>query len=198
MTAEVPAQERPEWLAEMTAAELARLEPCSGHPEGDQCGCPPPGLLGGALPAFVEVPLPGGGVQVVAEYGGQGTVYRFHFDTPLNAGAEPKFTAGHYTGHAEPGRLAARLGEHAAGADGGRSRRGSKITAHQVARGGSWIVADTMPGGYAVERREKNHGASMRCSACRGAALEALEAAEDIAAAAARPQPEPELEAEAG
>ena len=93
------------------------------------------------------------------EYAGQGTVYTLHLVPPIvpYPGADPKFCAGHYTGHADAGRLDARLAEEASGGP-----KAAKILQTQVARGGSWRVS-TEPGGYATERKRKQESAYRRC-----------------------------------
>src|SRR5262249_4679591 len=41
------------------------------------------------------------------------------------------------------------------------------LTQVQVERGGSWVLAQTQPGGRTTERRLKQHGATPRCQVCR-------------------------------
>ena len=59
-------------------------------------------------------------------------------------------------------QLARRLTDHALG-------RGARLTQVQVERGGSWVLAQTEPGGRAEERRLKQHGAARRCGVCKAA-----------------------------
>jgi hypothetical protein len=59
-------------------------------------------------------------------------------------------------------QLARRLTDHALG-------RGARLTQVQVERGGSWVVAQTEPGGRTEERRLKQHGAARRCEVCKAA-----------------------------
>ena len=82
-------------------------------------------------------------------------VYTLHLWPPI---AHAK----HYTGSAMERQLARRLTDHALG-------RGARLTQVQVERGGSWVVAQTDPGGRAEERRLKQHGATRRCGVCRAA-----------------------------
>ncbi len=109
-----------------------------------------------------------------------GWVYTLHLDPPLPEVPGPGGQqAKHYTGFAEQGRLAARLGEHAAG-------RGAKLTTHQVEAGGTWTLGRLEPGTTADENKAKYHGASRRCDVCWREGQ------------AARREPEAEPEAEAG
>jgi hypothetical protein len=80
-------------------------------------------------------------------------VYTLHLWPPLGH-------AGHYTGSAIERRLPQRLTDHALG-------RGARLTQVQVERGGSWVLAQTQPGGRATERRLKQHGATRRCEICK-------------------------------
>jgi hypothetical protein len=81
-------------------------------------------------------------------------VYTLHLWPPI---AHAK----HYTGTARDGkRLPERLTDHALG-------RGARLTQVQVERGGSWVLAQTEPGGTARERRLKQHGATRRCEVCK-------------------------------
>jgi len=80
-------------------------------------------------------------------------VYTLHLWPPLGH-------AGHYTGSAIERRLAQRLTDHALG-------RGARLTQVQVERGGSWVLAQTQPGGRTTERRLKQHGATRRCEVCK-------------------------------
>lgn len=94
------------------------------------------------------------------EYDGPGTTYLLHFDPPMvpYEGAPNQFCAFHYRGHADPGRLDARLREEASGGS-----HAAKIVQAQIARGGTVRVTRTEPGGYDTERRLKQHGASRDC-----------------------------------
>ena len=84
----------------------------------------------------------------------RGLVYTLHLWPPL---AHAK----HYTGTAKSEkRLPGRLADHALG-------RGARLTQVQVERGGSWVLAQAQPGGYAEERRLKQHGAARRCQVCK-------------------------------
>ena len=58
--------------------------------------------------------------------------------------------------------MAQRLTDHALG-------RGARLTQVQAERGGSWVLAQTQPGGRATERRLKQHGATRRCEVCKAA-----------------------------
>ena len=80
-------------------------------------------------------------------------VYTLHLWPPLGH-------AGHYTGSAIERRLAQRLTDHALG-------RGARLTQVQVERGGTWVLAQTQPGGRTTERRLKQHGATRRCEICK-------------------------------
>ena len=80
-------------------------------------------------------------------------VYTLHLWPPLGH-------AGHYTGSAIERRLAQRLTDHALG-------RGARLTQVQVERGGTWVLAQTQPGGRGLERRLKQHGATRRCEICK-------------------------------
>ena len=82
---------------------------------------------------------------------GRGLVYTLHLWPPL---AHAK----HYTGWTR--NLPQRLIDHAMG-------RGGRLPQVQVERGGSWVVAQTEPGGPARERQLKQHGASRRCAVCK-------------------------------
>jgi hypothetical protein len=82
-------------------------------------------------------------------------VYTLHLWPPI---AHAK----HYTGSAFERKLAQRLTDHALG-------RGARLTQVQVERGGSWVVAQTEPGGRSEERRLKQHGAARRCEVCKAA-----------------------------
>ena len=82
-------------------------------------------------------------------------VYTLHLWPPI---AHAK----HYTGSAMERQLARRLTDHALG-------RGARLTQVQVERGGSWVLAQTEPGGRAEERRLKQHGAARRCGVCKAA-----------------------------
>jgi hypothetical protein len=84
----------------------------------------------------------------------RGLVYTLHLWPPI---AHAK----HYTGHAKSEkRLPERLTDHALG-------RGARLTQVQVERGGSWVLAQTEPGGPDRERQLKQHGASRRCDVCK-------------------------------
>jgi hypothetical protein len=84
----------------------------------------------------------------------RGLVYTLHLWPPI---AHAK----HYTGTAKDAkRLPERLTEHALG-------RGARLTQVQVERGGSWVVAQTEPGGRDRERSLKQRGASRRCEVCK-------------------------------
>jgi hypothetical protein len=84
----------------------------------------------------------------------RGLVYTLHLWPPI---AHAK----HYTGTAKSAkRLPERLTEHALG-------RGARLTQVQVERGGSWVLAQTEPGGRARERSLKQRGAARRCEVCR-------------------------------
>ena len=82
-------------------------------------------------------------------------VYTLHLWPPI---AHAK----HYTGSAMERQLARRLTDHALG-------RGARLTQVQVERGGSWVLAQTEPGGRTEERRLKQHGAARRCEVCKAA-----------------------------
>jgi hypothetical protein len=82
-------------------------------------------------------------------------VYTLHLWPPI---AHAK----HYTGSAMERQLARRLTDHALG-------RGARLTQVQVERGGSWVLAQTEPGGRTEERRLKQHGAARRCGVCKAA-----------------------------
>ena len=82
-------------------------------------------------------------------------VYTLHLWPPLGHAA-------HYTGTTPERRLAQRLTDHALG-------RGARLTQVQIERGGSWVLAQTQPGGRALERRLKQHGATRRCEVCKAA-----------------------------
>ena len=82
-------------------------------------------------------------------------VYTLHLWPPLGHAA-------HYTGTTPERRLAQRLTDHALG-------RGARLTQVQLERGGSWVLAQTQPGGRATERRLKQHGATRRCEVCKAA-----------------------------
>ncbi len=82
-------------------------------------------------------------------------VYTLHLWPPLGHAA-------HYTGTTPERRLAQRLTDHALG-------RGARLTQVQIERGGFWVLAQTQPGGRAVERRLKQHGATRRCEVCKAA-----------------------------
>ena len=82
-------------------------------------------------------------------------VYTLHLWPPLGHAA-------HYTGTTPDRRLAQRLTDHALG-------RGARLTQVQAERGGSWVLAQTQPGGRALERRLKQHGATRRCEVCKAA-----------------------------
>ena len=87
-----------------------------------------------------------------AEYPG-GTVYLLHLDPPYKH-------ARHYTGHAAPGRLHARLAAHAAGT-------GARLMEVVKAAGGSFRLARTWPGGRTRERQLKDrHDAPRLCPIC--------------------------------
>jgi hypothetical protein len=94
------------------------------------------------------------------EYDGEGTIYLLHLDPPIipYEGAPDRFCAFHYRGHAEPGRLDARLREEASG-----KSQAAKIMQHQINSGGGFRVTKTEPGGYERERALKDHGASKDC-----------------------------------
>jgi hypothetical protein len=84
----------------------------------------------------------------------RGVVYTLHLWPPI---AHAK----HYTGTARnEKRLPERLADHALG-------RGARLTQVQVERGGSWILAQTEPGGHGKERQLKKHGAARRCEVCK-------------------------------
>ena len=80
-------------------------------------------------------------------------VYTLHLWPPLGHAA-------HYTGTTPERRLARRLTDHALG-------RGARLTQVQIERGGSWVLAQTQPGGRTLERRLKQHGATRRCEVCK-------------------------------
>jgi len=82
-------------------------------------------------------------------------VYTLHLWPPLGHAA-------HYTGSTSERRLARRLTDHALG-------RGARLTQVQVERGGSWVLAQTQPGGRITERQLKQHGATRRCEVCKAA-----------------------------
>jgi hypothetical protein len=93
----------------------------------------------------------------------RGLVYTLHLWPPI---AHAK----HYTGTARSEkRLPERLADHALG-------RGARLTQVQVERGGSWILAQTQPGGHDKERQLKKHGAARRCEVCK--AVEGYQAGE--------------------
>jgi hypothetical protein len=82
-----------------------------------------------------------------------GTVYLLHLDPPYKH-------ARHYTGHADPGRLRARLAAHAAGT-------GARLMQVVKDAGGSFRLARTWPGGRARERELKDrHEAPRLCPIC--------------------------------
>jgi hypothetical protein len=84
----------------------------------------------------------------------RGLVYTLHLWPPI---AHAK----HYTGTARnEKRLPERLADHALG-------RGARLTQVQVERGGSWVLAQTEPGGADRERQLKQHGAARRCEVCK-------------------------------
>ena len=87
-------------------------------------------------------------------------IYTLHLWPPLGH-------AKHYTGSSR--NLPERLTDHALG-------RGARLTQVQVERGGSWVLAQTQPGGRLTERRLKQHGATRRCEVCK--AVEGLESGE--------------------
>jgi hypothetical protein len=73
----------------------------------------------------------------------------------------PVAHAKHYTGTARnEKRLPERLADHALG-------RGARLTQVQVERGGSWVLAQTEPGGTSRERQLKQRGAARRCQVCK-------------------------------
>jgi hypothetical protein len=80
-------------------------------------------------------------------------VYTLHLWPPLGHAA-------HYTGSTPKRRLARRLTDHALG-------RGARLTQVQIERGGSWVLAQTQPGGRITERQLKKHGAARRCEVCK-------------------------------
>ena len=82
-------------------------------------------------------------------------VYTLHLWPPLSH-------AKHYTGSAFERQLARRLADHALG-------RGARLPQVQVERGGSWVLAQTEPGGHDKERQLKKHGAARRCEVCKAA-----------------------------
>src|SRR5215471_1860432 len=87
-----------------------------------------------------------------AEYPG-GTVYLLHLDPPYKH-------ARHYTGHAAPGNLHARLAAHAAGT-------GARLMEVVKAAGGTFRLARTWPGGRTRERELKDrHEAPRLCPIC--------------------------------
>jgi hypothetical protein len=94
------------------------------------------------------------------EFDGPGTIYLLHLDPPIvpYEGAPDRFCAFHYRGHADPGRLDARLREEASG-----NSHAAKIIQYQIGRGGTFKVVGTEPGGYETEQRLKQHGASRDC-----------------------------------
>jgi hypothetical protein len=82
----------------------------------------------------------------------------------------PVAHAKHYTGYVpREKRLPYRLADHALG-------RGARLTQVQVERGGSWVLAQTEPGGHNRERQLKKHGAARRCTVCK--AMESYQAGE--------------------
>jgi hypothetical protein len=83
-------------------------------------------------------------------------VYTLHLWPPLGHAA-------HYTGTTPERRLERRLTDHALG-------RGARLTQVQIERGGSWVLAQTQPGGRSLERRLKQHGATRRCEVCKAVA----------------------------
>ena len=79
-------------------------------------------------------------------------VYTLHLWPPLGH-------AKHYTGSSR--NLPERLTDHALG-------RGARMLQVQIERGGSWVVAQTEPGGLFREYQLKNEGgASRRCQVCK-------------------------------
>ena len=80
-------------------------------------------------------------------------VYTLHLWPPFGHAA-------HYTGTTPERRLEQRLTDHALG-------RGARLTQVQIERGGWWVLAQTQPGGRALERRLKQHGAARRCEVCK-------------------------------
>ena len=93
----------------------------------------------------------------------RGLVYTLHLWPPI---AHAK----HYTGSTRNEKsLPGRLTDHALG-------RGARLTQVQVERGGSWVLAQTEPGGTDRERQLKRHGAARRCEVCK--AVNAYQAGE--------------------
>lgn len=92
-----------------------------------------------------------------------GKVYRLHYLPWYGPDGRPGM--GHYTGGAVGLRadgsdgLSGRLNDHAQG-------RGANVTQVQIANGGTWAVADVMPGGHDTEVSKK-HNASRDCSWCK-------------------------------
>ena len=84
---------------------------------------------------------------------GRRVVYTLHLWPPVSH-------AKHYTGLALERQLARRLADHALG-------RGARLPQVQVERGGSWVLAQTEPGGRGRERQLKQHGAARRCEVCK-------------------------------
>ncbi|MSQ10518.1 MAG: hypothetical protein EXR52_05870 [Dehalococcoidia bacterium] len=88
----------------------------------------------------------------------EGTVYLLHFSEPIGA-------ARHYLGWS--GGLEARLAAHGSG-------RGGRATKALVARGGSFALARTWPGGRALETHLRKRGPKRLCPICAGSAPEGM------------------------
>lgn len=84
----------------------------------------------------------------------EGTVYLLHFSEAVGAGR-------HYLGWS--GGLEARLAAHGSG-------RGGRATKALVARGGSFVLARTWPGGRALEMELRKRGPKRLCPICAGGA----------------------------
>jgi hypothetical protein len=106
----------------------------------------------------------------------EGTVYILHLDPPYKH-------ARHYTGHAEPGRLRARLAAHAAGT-------GARLMQVVKAAGGSFRLARTLPGSRTRERELKDrHEAPRLCPICTPHPLPALAENSRRSQPARKPEP---------
>ena len=84
----------------------------------------------------------------------EGVVYLLHFSEQVG-------NAGHYLGWAKD--LESRLSAHRAG-------RGGRATRVLVGRGGSFVLAQTWPGGLALEAKLRRQGPKRRCPICGEAA----------------------------
>ncbi len=89
-----------------------------------------------------------------------GTVYLLHLNTPLRAYTSD-YTWGHYIGHADQGRLVARLARHEKG-------QGAKFLRKALSQGCTWHLARVWTDAdYKRERAiKKQGGASRFCPSC--------------------------------